>query len=109
MGWPEQAASAQNANLAAFGEGVEYTVVGATSPASVRGIFCETFTSLDTDTGVAISTHQPNLFVVIADLPATPRQLDSFVRTATATRYVVEDVQRDGEGGAYLLAKRAAA
>ena len=105
MGWPEQAAGAMRASLAAFGETVSYQPDAGGPPLSVSGVFSDQLVRADNETGVERVSSTPNLFVMLADFPTPPAHPDRFTRAGVL--YQVAERDDDGEGGTLLISKRA--
>jgi hypothetical protein len=88
-----------------FGETVSYTPKGH-APVSIPGIFSDAFVSVDPGSGVAVTSTGPAVGIKLADLPqALTNKGDKCVIRGTS--YTVFDVQKDGQGGATLILKKA--
>lgn len=105
MGWREQVALLQRSAVRTFASGADperftYTAAGF-APVAVSGVFREAHAYVDPRTTVAVSTDQPTLDVIAADLPRAPRIDDQVaVRVARfgGRTWRVIDAQADGEG-----------
>lgn len=105
MGWREQVALLQRAAVRTFASGADperftYTATGL-APVTVFGIFREAHTYVDPRTTVAVSTDQPTLDVIAADLPRAPRIDDTVAALAArfgGRTWRIVDAQGDGEG-----------
>ena len=90
--------------LATFGEPVVFHIEGQGEAIPGRGVFAAAHESLDVSSGVAVSTVQPVLEVVSADLPAVPTEGDAV--TVQGRRYLIVDVRPDGHGFLKLLLQK---
>lgn len=107
MGWRDLVANVQNTSARTFPEPVLYTPEGLTEIA-INGIFREPHVATDLSNAVEVSSEQPTLDVVLADLPQDPSSKpnslgDRVVISRLSSRYRVIDVQPDGEGMAKLF------
>jgi hypothetical protein len=103
MSW---AALADRVNVAArdvFAEAVTYTPAGG-SAVALNTPFDAAWEEVVIQDGVPVSAVAPMLSVRLADLPAAPRQGDTF--TARGASYRVKVVKPDGHGWAKLTAQQ---
>ena len=106
MGWREQVALVQGTavrTFAADGDASETFIYTATGfpPVTVLGVFRDAHTYVDARTTVQVSTVQPTLDLMRADLPREPRTNDtveSVVPRFQGRIWRVSDSQHDGEG-----------
>jgi len=68
----------------------------------LHGIFSETFSDVDVDTGLRVTTDVPTLILNAEDLPIEPAGNDR-VTVANGSQYLVRETRQDGEGGLVLL------
>jgi len=99
MGWAENSAALRAANLAVHGETIVFEPADGGAPATIPngGIFRSAHVAIDLNSGATVSSNQPLLDIDPALLPSLPVAHKSFV-TVRGKRYVVQDVQPDGEG-----------
>ena len=83
-----------------LGEPVSLTREG--SSYQLHGIFSQTFSDVDVDTGLRVTTEVPTLIVNASDIAIEPSGNDR-VTIANGETYLVREVRRDGEGGLILL------
>lgn len=67
------------------------------------GIFRETHTEIDVQTGATVSSQQPNLDVRRTEIPAEAARADGDRVLVSGRTFAVRDVQKDGELGAKIL------
>ncbi len=98
MGWKDLSAGVNDACLETFGEEEEvvYTPAGG-SPIPVDGIYDEDYVAVDPESGLEVSSAQPNIFLRRADLSADPGKND--VVTLRGRTFKVIDWHPDSEGG----------
>ena len=77
---------------------IVYTCAGQ-SPVTISAVFDAAYQAVDLATG-QLSDLGPTLGVVLADLPAAPKQDDDV--TIDGVAYRVSDQRLDGQGGALL-------
>lgn len=88
------------ASMRTFGEHVEFHPQ-AGGIFVVKGIYDDSFHSVDPDTQQVVSVNQPNLGVNLNDLKFTVKRGDIVVIRETS--FTVEDKQDDGQGGSRLF------
>ena len=71
---------------------------------TIRGIFDEMWEEVDPDTGIKISTTQPNLGIKENELPFAPLTGDTV--EVISEIFKVTDVQEDGQGASTLFLHR---
>lgn len=69
---------------------------------TLRGIFSETHSEVDIDTGLNVTSQVPTLVINGADLPVDPKGNDR-VTIADGRTYMVRETRADGEGGIVLM------
>tara|TARA_A200000113_G_scaffold223061_1_gene237866 strand:+ start:1468 stop:1797 length:330 start_codon:yes stop_codon:yes gene_type:complete len=89
-----------SAATARLGEPV--TLSRGSSTYSLRGIFSETFSEVDVDTGLSVTSKIPSLTINSADIEITPKGNDR-VTVADGRSFMVRETRPDGEGGIVLL------
>ena len=87
--------------LTTFGEPVVFHIEGQTVPIDGTGVFTAAHMEADASTGVAVSTVQPLLEVVAANLPGPPTEGDAV--TVRGVLYLIVDVRPDGHGFLTLM------
>ena len=87
--------------LTTFGEPVMFHLEGQTAPIESTGVFTAAHMEADASTGVAVSTVQPLLEVVAANLPGPPTEGDAV--TVRGVLYLIVDVRPDGHGFLKLM------
>ena len=87
-----------------LGEPVTYS--RGSSDTDINGIFSETVSSVDVDTGLAVVSEQPSLLIKASDLSITPEAGDR-VTVAGDREFIVRETRSDGEGGLSLLLYKA--
>lgn len=90
--------------LTTFGEPVVFHIEGQTVPIDGTGVFTAAHMEADASTGVAVSTVQPLLEVVAANLPGPPTEGDAV--TVRGVLYLIVDVRPDGHGFLKLMLHR---
>ncbi len=105
MSQTSRAARMQRTVLRLEGEDVLYHPTDGGAAVTVRACFRSAHKALDLDTGSTVNSTDPLCDVLLADLPELPRAGVSAV-TARGTRYVVREIQPDGEGMALLALQR---
>lgn len=88
-----------------FGETVTWNL-SAGGTEELTGVFSETYTAVDPDSGVAVQSVQPNLFVKLSDLP-DGYSLENDTLTISGATYKVDESRVDGEGTTTLFLKKA--
>ena len=78
------------------------TVARDGSSHELHGIFSETFSDVDVDTGLRVTTEQPTLIISADALSFEPVGNDR-VTIADGREFVVREVRQDGEGGLILF------
>ena len=73
----------------------------------VRGLFQESYKSVDPDTGAPVTTLQPIVNLSRSDLSIEPTRNDTV--TARGVTYRVRDVQSDGHTGITVMLQRTSA
>ena len=92
--------------LATFGEPVVFHLEGQTAPVNGNGIFTAAYQAVDASSGVAVSTVQPVLEMVAANLPQAPTEGDAV--TVQGVLYLIVDVRADGNGFLKLMLHKGA-
>lgn len=87
--------------LTTFGEPVVFHLEGQAASIDSTGVFTAMHQAVDPGTGVAVSSVQPLLEVVAANLPRAPSEGDAV--TVQGVLYLIVDVQPDGHGFLKLL------
>jgi hypothetical protein len=87
--------------LTTFGEPVVFHLDGQGAPIDSTGVFTAMHQAVDASTGVAVSTVQPMLEVVAANLPGPPTEGDAV--TVQGVRYLIVEVRPDGHGFLKLM------
>lgn len=111
MGWPQETAGVLRACLEEFQDTdtngaprlVNYRPAGAAA-FDVRAIFRAAHVQVDGPDGTAMSSVQPRLGLILAELATAPREGDEVV--VRDVLYRVQDAQPDGEGGVELVIQR---
>ena len=106
MGWRDLVANVQGTAARTFPEEVLYTPQGL-SEIAITGVFREPFVASNPGGDMQVSSTQPTLDVVLADLPQAPSALpeglgDRLVVSRLGTRFRVVEIEPDGEGMAKL-------
>ena len=78
--------------------GEPVTLSRGSSSYSLRGIFSETFSEVDVDTGLSVTSKIPSLTITSADIEITPKGNDR-VTVADGRSFMVRETRPDGEGG----------
>ena len=86
-----------------FGEVVEYRPQTG-GRYSLRAVLDRSFAQLDPETQIPVSINQPRLGIKLSDIAGEPRQGDTVRVNQESFR--VNEIQEDGQGGAYLLLTR---
>jgi hypothetical protein len=75
----------------------------------VRGIWSSSYQAVDLETEASVASNSPTLGVQLSELAGLGiiPQTDDLV-DARGAEYRVDDIQKDGEGGATLFLKRTA-
>ena len=87
--------------LTTFGEPVVFHLEGQTAPIESTGVFTAMHQAIDASTGVAVSTVQPLLEVVAANLPGPLTEGDAVM--VRGVLYLIVDVRPDGHGFLKLM------
>lgn len=90
--------------LTTFGEPVVFHLEGRGASIDSTGVFTAMHQAVDPGTGVAVSSVQPLLEVVAANLPRAPSEGDAV--TVQGVLYLIVDVQPDGHGFLKLMLHR---
>ena len=90
--------------LTTFGEPVMFHLEGQTAPIESTGVFTAAHMEADASTGVAVSTVQPLLEVVAANLPGPLTEGDAVM--VRGVLYLIVDVRPDGHGFLKLMLHR---
>lgn len=94
----------QDALKATLGESVTFKPLSG-SEKTITGVYSEQFVEVDAASGASVATNRPNLLVKLVDLGQAPKKNDLMgIRGAD---YKIQEVQKDGEGGALLLLTKA--
>lgn len=93
------------AGISVMGEPVTLTRGGVAH--DIKGIFQESYKSIDPDTGAPVTTLQPVVQINRTDLSIEPKSGDAIA--ARGVNYRVRDVQSDGHTGLILMLQRTSA
>jgi hypothetical protein len=104
MGWKDLSAGLLDDCLATFGETVAYTPVGG-ALLSIQAVFDADHVVADAQSGEAVTSVKPAIFLRRADLPAAPKRGDQVV--VQGQTYKVIDWQPDSEGGGIAVLHKA--
>lgn len=69
-----------------------------------EGIWSEVYITADVDTGLQISTADPNIGVRLSDFNRQPKNGDTIIRKGIY--YQIRALEPDGEGGATLVLEK---
>lgn len=78
------------------------TVTRGANSYELHGIFSETFSDVDVDTGLRVTTEIPTLILKADELAIEPVGNDR-VTVADGRQFLVRETRSDGEGGLILL------
>lgn len=87
--------------ISVLGQPVHYQPVSQSAGFEIRGVFERKHIAVSTGMGIETSLNVPTLFIRIADLGIPPAKGDKV--TVDGKTYTVDDVQKDGHGGAELI------
>lgn len=96
---------ALKAGISVMGEPI--TLARGGTSYEVRGLFQETYKSVDPETGAPVTTLQPVLSLSRLDLSIEPTRNDTVI--ARGVTYRVRDVQSDGHSGITVMLQRTSA
>lgn len=65
------------------------------------GIWSDVYITADPDTGIMVSSSDPNIGVRLADFDRAPKKGDTIIRRGVY--YFIRALEPDGEGGATLV------
>lgn len=104
MAWPDLTDLANRTVLAVYAEPAVYQPIGG-APVSLRVAFSETFVGVLPDTGVSVTSSQPNALLRLAELGLEVKAGDRL--TCRGELFAVEEPpQVDGTGTVLLMLKR---
>lgn len=86
--------------LTVHGEPIIYKGDGSLSHA-LSGVFDETFSEIDPDTGRNVTSQTPSILLAVGDLPARPVRDDEF--EIRGKIYLVHKFEPDGKGAARIF------
>lgn len=69
-----------------------------------EGIWSDVYITADPDTGLMVSTSEPNIGVRLADFNRPPKKGDKIIRKNI--HYFIRALEPDGEGGATLVLEK---
>ena len=95
------------ANVRVMGEPVTLTRPATGATYSFKGIFQESYMTVDPRTGMPVNSAQPILGLNINDIAVEPRRGDDLLIRDTG--YRIRDIQEDGHTGMTLLLQRTSA
>lgn len=88
---------------AAFGGNL--THVPIIGPAQIfKGIWSNTYLSVDPTEGIQVMSSDPNVGIRLSDFAREPRKDDKIIRGSET--YFIRSIERDGEGGATLVLEK---
>tara|TARA_E500000331_G_scaffold102530_1_gene99379 strand:+ start:1606 stop:1926 length:321 start_codon:yes stop_codon:yes gene_type:complete len=96
---------ALKAGIRVMGEPI--TLTRSSTVYSIKGVFQESFMSIDPRTGMPVNSAQPILGINSQDLSIEPKRGDLI--TARSVDYRIRDIQEDGHTGITLLLQRTSA
>lgn len=104
MGWSSRVGRLNRAARREFAEDQPVTIYAADgTPTQIAAIFDRRFIGLNPETGVEVESEQPNLGVILADLPEDPTTEMRVEVAGQPLPFRVRSIQRDGQGMAVLL------
>lgn len=112
MGWHEMTDGVLKTTQRTFADRsagaslVTFEPAGGTPVVIESAIFRDAHLAVDVETGLQVTSAEPEISFRVADLPRFPAEGDHVVRAGT--RYRVIEPQRDGEGGVKCALRRAA-
>lgn len=95
------------ADRAAGASVITFEPAGGTPVVIEHAIFRDAHLAVDVETGLQVTSDEPEVSFRVADLPRFPAEGDHVVRNTT--RYRVIEPMKDGEGGVKCALRRAAA
>lgn len=114
--WPELANDVLAVCMDSFAVPVVHLPDAGGGPYSRRGSYAAAAQAVDLKTEVPVSSASPSLGIQLSEWVVAPEEEDVVrIEAAVAVRlglgvanvdFIVEDVQRDGQGGAKLILKR---